>query len=636
MGSPPDAAAPSLEAEVEAEARRASARRRWRWAALGIFLLALGTRFYPLIGHDPRRVIVANAADGRAASNAWDPLVLNDLRFGVALTARNAYTLTHRPHRILDLEQCYPTRNALALGEPMITPGVLGMPAALLFGDPLVTFSSALLLMTLLGAFAVYWLVEDWTRSPPAAIVAGLLYGFHAIKLGDVVHFFVWDMAWTALALLLARRLLEQRRWHQAVGLGLCCALQVLGSFYPLLAAVVLAVPIGAVLLLQAALRTGVRKVPWAQLALVVVATGAVAAFLFTPYLEFRSQGTLQVRPFQAFFAYAWLLPGERFSPGWVLPALLLVGIAFGGRRLGPIGGLRWALLVGGGLCMLMASGGSAGDALRGMARGEPTSMPHLPNPWTPIASLLPGLDVIRAPAALFAGVHLAAAILAGAGAAALLRAVPQRWRHGAAAALIAITFVDVLRPSILGLEPSVDYQPVELRPSEATLAFFEELEAKDNRGPIFEAVAEGTPVAGKVHASRSLLLLAYHHRRTSTCFNSFLGRREQEIRALNRRLDEGPALDRLRELGFTTLVVRERLGLRGANRRANALIERIDRRPSLPLREILRHGGLRAYALLPKSDEHAASADPRARNGPSDPGGRMSRRPRPEPEPTS
>jgi hypothetical protein len=62
--------------------------------------------------------------------------------------------------------------------------------------------------------------------------------------------------------------------------------------------------------------------------------------------------------------------------------------------------------------------------------------------------------------------------------------------------------------------------------------------------------------------APRQQLLSAYHHRRTSACYVSFIPDSVRALAALSDELPEEPALQRVRELGFTTIVIHHRNSL--------------------------------------------------------------------------
>ena len=569
--------------------------RLWTVVAILVFACALASLFRGFWGQDTTEITVSNLrppSEARGSALAfWNVMGLGDLQLVIGTIARNASTLMTRPWHLFEAEQCYPAENALALGEPMISQGILAMPAYLLTRDPVATFNLLLVGITLFSALAMYWLATEWTGVPAAGIIAGLLYAFHSIKMGDVVHFYIWDSVWTVLALLFARRLFTRPRWLDAIVLSLCCALQIGGSLYPLLSAAILAVPFGIWLIAS----HGVRKLRWAHWACVIAAIGLAAFGVFTPYLELRSEGVLQGRGRQGYIGYSWLLPGERLYPGWILPGLGLAGLMLGRRRTAgaAAGDPRWALLLGGLFVLYLAAGGTEGERWYAAAHLEPPP-PRLPNLYPVLAAVIPGLDVVRGPGAIFSGTHLALSILAGFGAAALIRVFPKRYATYAAVALVGLTYVYTLSPGAVGLRPRSAYSAIPVRPSAGSIDFFNELERLGNSGPILELPFNDA--RSPRQKSESVLLTAYHYRRTSQCYNSFSGSAHGRVKEISERLPSRDALVSLRELGFTTIVVHH-----GGTR---ARRQRFDRfaggEKSALLERILADSSRTAYAIQP------------------------------------
>jgi hypothetical protein len=441
----------------------------------------------------------------------------------------------------------------------------------------------------------MYWLVREWTGVPGAGIIAGLLYAFHQIKMGDVGHYYVWDGVWTVLALLFARRLFVRPRWLEAIGLAFCCALQIGGSLYPLLSAIILAIPFGVWLITC----YGVRNLRWPHWACAVAAIVLAALVVFPPYLEMRSEGVLRSRGFQAYLAYSWLLPGERFATGWILPGLGLVGLVLGRRRAvgGAVGDPRWAILVGALLALYLAAGGTDGEITRAVARRGPVP-PQLPNLYAMLAAVIPGLDVVRAPGALFSGTHLALSILAGFGAAALIRLSPHRYATYVAVVLICLTYVHTLSASVAGFRPGSGYSAISVKPRAESIIFFQELERLGNSGPVLE-VPFNHPTDPRQRAE-SVLLTAYHHRHTSQCYNSFFGPAHVQMRTITKQLPSNDGLVSLRKLGFTTILVHHHGRDREARSRRQSF-ERFEANAKGALLErVLTDDSLTAYAIRP------------------------------------
>ncbi len=502
--------------------------RRWTFVAVLVFACATVSLLHGCWGRSPAEFAPVGIPErlGEFEGDYTHKILNFDHRFTVWLVARNAYTLLHRPGALFDAEPCYPAENALAFGEPAITLGLLGAPAWLLSGDPVVTYNAVVLAFLLIAPFAMFLLVRDWSGSAAAGIAAGLLYGFHEIRALDVIHLYIYDSAWTVLALLFARRWFEASRWSDALGLAVSVVMQLGGSLYPLIASTAIALPLTTWLIA----RYGLRGLRPAQIALVSGTILLTAALVFTPYLELRGSGALPARDLRAFLMWPELLPGTAGFPGWVLLLLAAAGLAAG--RLPGGGDPRAALFA----ALLLTF-----------------SLASVPRFYLAIASVVPGADVIRGVALVYAGTHLTLCILAGLGAAALLRVAPRRYAVWAALAVIACAYLDTLRPSTLGFTPRFRYAMVRLRPDEAALAFYRTLEQLDNEGPILEV-----PLAPDNYgpATNVILLSAYHHRRVSACYNSFWPDAAARVTELSAGLPRPPALRALRKLGFTTMVV--------------------------------------------------------------------------------
>ena len=235
-------------------------------------------------------------------------------------------------------------------------------------------------------------------------------------------------------------------------------------------------------------------------------------------------------------------------------------------------GSPRWALLIGAILVVWVATGDTNRDWVARLISAEAAAW--VPNLYGELASLLPGLDAVRGVVRLSLGAYLACVVLAGLGAAALIR---RGGRHASAVAVVLVLVVglDILRAPAFGLERSYRWELQEIAPSAASLAFFDELERRGNRGPIFEV-----PVPA----------------RTSACFGSYVPPEQSLLAALAAKLPDREAVDSLIRLGFTTLLVH-----RGPAY-MHGIDVQVDRalRTSNQIQPIHRTPELVAYALLP------------------------------------
>ncbi len=533
--------------------------RRWLIAALVVFVLVFLALHY--------RVLLAGPFE-YASSNSWadktpnqgrldlpepESLHHTDHRFVVWLASRNAHALLTNPAGYFDAGICFPNEQALTFSEPAPTLGLLSIPTSLLTGDPVASFNLVFFLMTIVSALIMYWLVVEWTGIPGAGIVAALLYAFSIIKIGDVIHIYVYDNAWTLLALLFTRRLFEHPRWRDAVGLAAAIALQMGGSFYTLVAALPVALPF-AVWLIVRDRGAGLRRIPPVMLGFVVLASLAVAWWVLGPYLSFDASGGYKDQVVQGYRRLNYLLPSRNGFWGW---ATILLGVGslcvarwrlFADRMAGDP---RWALLVSLVLAVTLSIGALTGE---GNYVTDATTDHFIP--WRVLAQWVPGLDVVRTPGAILPAAHMMLCVLAGFGAAALIRSAPARYAALVAALLIAVGVAETLRPSWLGYWEKTRYSTLRLAPNADELALHRDLAAMGDSGAILDAPVNPLHLQ---RASHEMLLAAYHRRPTSACYA--YTRIPPELIAVSDALPEATALRTAYAMGFRTVVLHHAAG---------------------------------------------------------------------------
>jgi len=564
---------------------------RWRdGVALLVLVLAFTWTYRAVFEMPPSAgALHVTLGEGRV-EGAGGAGSLVDHRFVVWLFSRNARTWLQDPGRLHDGEICHPTPDVVTLGEPGFTLGLLAVPGWLATGDPLVAFDTAVLLAAWIAVVAMYALVRAWTGLPEAGLIAALLYGLHPLKISDPIHYYVTDTGWTVLALLFFGRWLERGRWRDVLGLSVAASLQIGGSLYPLLGAAALGTPFTA----WAVARLGVRRTRPAQWIVLVVGLALVLAFALGPYIERAGAGDLADRVVQFYLPWSQIFMDPERPLGWVLMALAAAAFlpwrSREGEGASPLG-LRLALLAGVMLSLLLATGGN--EAARMLAAAEGAQPPPaLPNPFAWLAAVLPGLKVVRLPGAIGHASYLGLAVLAGLGSATILRRVPARWRPAAVVAAVVLVGVETLRLGLPG-PPTLAMRP--MRPAESELAFFATLAERGNTGPILEIPNEPRP---SPRYGRSILLAAYHGRRTSGCYNSYLPATIRDVEAVSRRLPDRAALRTLAGHGFTTIVLHHEV----AGRRYDGLRAALDQAaagPDAPLAPVHHGAGLSAYRIV-------------------------------------
>jgi len=592
-----DGSSPAREAAGSAAPAPDSLRRRLAFPAIAglLFLLALASPARELLGRDLTRYAARwprYEGELESRDRAWQFMVQNDLQLSAWLVARNARVLVTHPSTLYDTELCHPAKGMLARGEPMLALGVLGTPLALVGVDPVLLYNAVVLGLVLVSAAGMCWLVVDWTGDRHAGLAAGLLFALHPVKLREVVHPYIDDTVWIVFAMLFARRFFAKEGqggyagWASALGFALAVSMQMAGSFYALLGCFFVALPFGVWLLVRH--RHRLAKLEPAPAALALAIVGAVGWGVFAPYLELSAEGGLSQRLMLQMLKPTELLPGGRRFPGLVLVALVVAALALGRTRgmqdlKARLGDPRLALLVGAVLAVVIPMAGP-----RGFFVASPL--------YLAVAKLIPGMSVIRAPERIAIGLHVATCVLAGIGAAALLRGLPAAWRTRGGAAVVAVAFFAVTVPVAWLSGPPIVFKAVEVRPPESWLRFFTTLEERGNRGPILEIPAQDTATK-----HRRVGAAIFHGRRTNTCINSYSPPVRAEVNDLADRVPEPAALDRLLELGFTTIV-----GHHPADDRwpwNNAFARRFEaasRGPGARLRKIHATADHSAFEILP------------------------------------
>ena len=542
-------------------ARRGGRRAAVAWSSLAVALL-LGA------------ALLHYAATWRAGigehvpsleAGSWERLVAADHVFVVWMVDRNARALLGAPGAFFEAPACFPTPQAVALGEPLLTMGLLALPVHRL-GGPVATWNAVLVLMLVVAGGGMFALVARLSDSYPAALLAALLYALHPARLADPVHPYVYDTSGTVWALFFLDRLLARGRWPDAIGVACSAGLQIGASFYGLVAGGAAALPLVA----WWAWRRGLRAVPLAQGTAAVLLPALLAFWLFTPYLEQREAGTLSARTAQTFAGVASYLPGGSAFPGWLVLALTL-GAWLPRERSAARCGPRAALLAGGLCAAALATA-----------------------PVWQLLAPLPGFTAVRNPSVVAGGLSLALCVLAGLGCARLERRLATRHARWAALGLLVIVVLGAgwVRSRQLLARP--------LSPDSALLGFYRTLAERGDDGPLFEMPVHSPRAAQRV------LLSSFHGRATSACLSSYQPQRRR-LEALARALPDPAAVRELRSLGFATVVFHHAIGdppsdrlPREPLRRRVAAFDREAARPAGELRPLYADPVRSAWTIRP------------------------------------
>jgi hypothetical protein len=164
-----------------------------RAAAFAICLLLAIAHTWPLAldpGHHSRN----DNAD--AELNEW-------------ILAWVAHQLPRDPLNLFEANIFYPAHDSLAFSEPLIVPALMGAPMAWLGASPVLVHNVVLIAGLALTAFAACLLLEAWTGSLMAGLVAGSMLAFNTHTLTRIAHIQALHLYGLPLALLAADRLIR-------------------------------------------------------------------------------------------------------------------------------------------------------------------------------------------------------------------------------------------------------------------------------------------------------------------------------------------------------------------------------------------------------------------------------------------
>lgn len=146
-----------------------------------------------------------------------------------------ARTLPTAPWRLFDANIFYPEPNTLAFSESLIVQGAMGMPLYWLGASPVLSMNLLILAGLALTGWAMSRVIERWTGSVAAGILAGCVMAFNTSVLTRMGHVQAMHVEFLPLALLALDDLLRRPGATAAVRLGAHFALQALCSGYLLM-----------------------------------------------------------------------------------------------------------------------------------------------------------------------------------------------------------------------------------------------------------------------------------------------------------------------------------------------------------------------------------------------------------------
>jgi hypothetical protein len=182
--------------------------------ALVIFCVAAIVLTWPLVTGLDRLV----TDEGDPLLNAW-------------ILAWDAHaTASFQP--LFDANIFYPFKNTLAYSEHMISNALLVFPLLWAGAPPVLAHNLLMLGSFILSGLGMFLLVRHLTRSPGAALIAGMAYAFCPFRFAQMPHLQIMSSQWLPFVFLFLHRFTEEFRLRDALLFALFFAMQALACAY--------------------------------------------------------------------------------------------------------------------------------------------------------------------------------------------------------------------------------------------------------------------------------------------------------------------------------------------------------------------------------------------------------------------
>jgi len=243
-------------------------------------------------GHGQRLALFFALATLHTWPLATDPAHLSrldndDTAFNTWVVAWVAHQVPHDPAHLFEAPIFYPEHDTLAYSEHMLVQSLMGAPLLWAGASPVLVFNLLVWAGLALSGFAMCVLMEGWTGSAAAGIVAGCLYAFNAHFLTRFAHLQAVHVEFFPAVLYAFDRLLRHPGGRVAALLAGTFVLQALCSNYTM---VLVATSLTAALVVRSEAWSGRAPRVWAYLALAGLGAVLVMLPFLLPYSRIRAE----------------------------------------------------------------------------------------------------------------------------------------------------------------------------------------------------------------------------------------------------------------------------------------------------------------------------------------------------------
>ncbi len=135
-----------------------------------------------------------------------------DTRLFLWTISWDVHALLHRPLSIFDANIFYPEPRTLAYSEHLLGSAVLGAPALLATGNPVLALNLIVLLSCVLSGLGAYFLARQLGVSVPSALAAGVVFAFGGPRFVRLAQVHLATVQYVPFALAFCHRYVQGRR----------------------------------------------------------------------------------------------------------------------------------------------------------------------------------------------------------------------------------------------------------------------------------------------------------------------------------------------------------------------------------------------------------------------------------------
>ncbi len=232
----------------------------------------------------------------------------------------------------------YPHRDTKLYADTLTALSAMAWPLVRATGRLVLSYNLILILSFFVCAWGAFLLVEHLTRSRPAGILAGIMFGFFPYRFAHIMHLELLYYAWIPLCLYFLHRYFERKKGRDLAAAAAMFVLQALSCAYYGLYFGFILIPVLAFFLVKSAAWR--RPAFWLQAFAAAGISAAALLPVFIPYIR-----THQVMGFERSVSDIAVHSAELQNLLAVPPSNLVWGRWLG--RLGGLGGAETQLFPG-------------------------------------------------------------------------------------------------------------------------------------------------------------------------------------------------------------------------------------------------------------------------------------------------